>query len=461
MNALSSKNKKERTMSMKRNHGVPGNRSVKLLLTLTAITLVAASCSGTKEGQEGQEPAAPQKDWTKEAVEFTYYYMYGDDIEKSFHEDYASLIQKKYPIFTFKFIRNMKGTTLDEVIAANTKIDFFGGQIADIYKLSELNLLDDVSDLVSSGKIDMNRLEPTVVNIMKEVSGGKIPGFPVKISSLTVAYNKDLFDKFGVPYLTDNMTWDQVLEAARKLTRTDGGTPYYGLGLNSSMHLVSNTMPPLLHAQTKKATLATDHWKNMLNRLVPLVSATSDVSARSKLANYSTAFSMFHKDRNVAIQVMLNAAYTLGGNASNMNWDLVQFPAFADMPKAGPQPAPFYYFVSKNSPNRQATFLALSELVSDESQAALARKARPPALKDKGLLEVLGTEEPLLKGKNAKALVPKQYATVVGLDKFAVQANSALLTGLYDVVAEKKDVNTALRDAEEAANKKIEALLNQ
>lgn len=448
-------------MPMKRKNGVTGNRPMKVLFSLTAVALLAASCSGSKVETGEQEPAAPEKDWTKEAVELTYYYMYGDDIEKSFHEDYASLIQKKYPNFTFKFIRNMQGTRLEEVVAANTKIDFFGGQIADIYKLNDLDLLDDVSDLVSSHKIDMNRLEPTVVNVMKDVSGGQIPGFPVKISSLTVAYNKDLFDKFGVSYLTDNMTWDQVLDAARKLTRIEGGTPYYGLGLNSSMHLVSDKMPPLLDAKSKKATLVMDHWKNMLDRLVPLVSITSDVSARSKLVNYSSAYAMFHKDRNIAIQVILNAAYSLGGNGASMNWDLAQFPTFADMPNAGPQPAPFYYFASRNSPNREATFLALSELISDESQAALARKARPPALKDKGLLEVLGTEEPLLKGKNARALVPKQYATVVGLDKFATQANSALLTGLYDVVAEKKDVNTALRDGEEAANKKIDALLNQ
>lgn len=437
--------------------------SMRALLAVSVSAIVAASCGGQQTGKdkENGETAAPQKDWTKEAVELTYYYMYGDDIEQSFYNDYASLIQKKYPNFTFKFIRNTKGSTLNEVIAAKTKIDFFGGQIADIYKLSEVDMLDDVSDLVSAYKVDMNRLEPTTIEIMKEVSGGKIPGFPVKISSLTVAYNKDLFDKFGVPYLTDNMTWDQVLEAARKLTRNEGGTPYYGLGLNSSMHLVGSTAPPLLDKQTKKATLATDYWKNMLNRLVPLASISNDVDARSKLANYSSAFSMFHKDRNVAIQVILNAAYTLGGNAANMNWDLAQFPTFADMPQAGPQPAPFYYFVSKNSPNREAAFLALNTLISDESQATLAKHARVPALKDKKLLEVLGSEEPLLKGKNVKALAPKQYANVIGLDSFASQANSALLSGFYDVVAGKKDVNTALRDAEETANKKIDELLKQ
>ncbi|MBD2865593.1 ABC transporter substrate-binding protein [Paenibacillus oceani] len=436
------------------------------MLLLAAIgTTAVAGCGGdepaAKEAGQGGQEETPKKDWTKEAVELTYYYMYSDDIEKSFYDDYGSLIQKKYPNFTFKFLRNTKGSTLADVVAAKTPIDFFGGQIADIYKLKDVDMLGNVSDLVDIYKLDMGRLEPVVIDVMKEVSGGAIPGFPVKINSLTLAYNKDLFDKFGVPYLTDEMTWDQVADVARRLTRNEGGTAYYGLGLNSSMHLVSQAPPPLLDRQTQRATVATDYWNRMLKRLVPLASLADDAEIRSKLANYSSAYSMFHKDRTVAIQVILNSAYSLSGSGADMNYDFARFPSFSDMRNAGPQPAPFYYFVSKNSPNREAAFLALSELVTDESQAALAKRARVPVLKDKKLLEVLGNDEPLLKGKNAKALVPKQYGQVVGLDQMAAQANSAVLRSFYEVVAGKKDVNSALRDAEEAANKKIEALLKQ
>lgn len=43
-----------------------------------------------------------------------------------------------------------------------------------------------------------------------------------------VFYNKDLFDKFGIDYPTDNMTWDEMYELSKNMTRSDGDIQYYG-----------------------------------------------------------------------------------------------------------------------------------------------------------------------------------------------------------------------------------------
>lgn len=133
-------------------------------------------------------------------------------------EDYGKLIQKKYPNMTFKFMQNVKGSTLEDIVTSKTKIDFFFGGSADIQRLKDIGLLGNVTDLVTKNKLDLNKIEPTAINIMKRFTDG-IPGFPVKVNSSALFFNKDLFDKFGVPYLTDTMTWDAVFEAARKRTR--------------------------------------------------------------------------------------------------------------------------------------------------------------------------------------------------------------------------------------------------
>lgn len=62
---------------------------------------------------------------------------------------------------------------------------------------------------------------------------------------------------------------------------------------------------------------------------------------------------------------------------------------------------------------------------------------------------MLGSDRADLKGKNVKSLVPKRYGENVVLDKYASAANSALNTAIADVVAGKKDMNTALRDAQD------------
>ncbi len=67
---------------------------------------------------------------------------------------------------------------------------------------------------------------------------GQLMCIPQNISSLVVYYNKDLFDAAGLPYPSDDWTWDEFLAAAMALTQDldgDGVTDQYGLGTEASI----------------------------------------------------------------------------------------------------------------------------------------------------------------------------------------------------------------------------------
>jgi multiple sugar transport system substrate-binding protein len=51
---------------------------------------------------------------------------------------------------------------------------------------------------------------------------GKHYGLPFMINTTLLYYNKSLFQRSGVPEPTERWTWDDMLDAARKLTRADG-----------------------------------------------------------------------------------------------------------------------------------------------------------------------------------------------------------------------------------------------
>ena len=51
---------------------------------------------------------------------------------------------------------------------------------------------------------------------------------PTDVGSLVIYYNKDLFDKQGVPYPTKGWSWETFQDAIQKLTHEEGGTRYYG-----------------------------------------------------------------------------------------------------------------------------------------------------------------------------------------------------------------------------------------
>ena len=60
---------------------------------------------------------------------------------------------------------------------------------------------------------------------------GSVYGFPRDIESNVIYYNKDMFDKAGVAYPSNDWTWDDFLAAAEKLTQKDasGNTTVYAL----------------------------------------------------------------------------------------------------------------------------------------------------------------------------------------------------------------------------------------
>lgn len=68
-------------------------------------------------------------------------------------------------------------------------------------------------------------------------------------------YNKDLFDKANVPYPSNDMTWDEYEELARKMTSGEGNEKIYGTHNHNWMALVCNW-----EIQDGKNTLVSDDY---------------------------------------------------------------------------------------------------------------------------------------------------------------------------------------------------------
>src|SRR5260370_18341401 len=65
--------------------------------------------------------------------------------------------------------------------------------------------------------------------------GGALHALPKGSPPLALAYNKTLFDRAGIPYPTDDWTWDDFLRVARALTRDtrgDGAIDQWGSGFD-------------------------------------------------------------------------------------------------------------------------------------------------------------------------------------------------------------------------------------
>jgi multiple sugar transport system substrate-binding protein len=437
--------------------------------TAAMASLVLLAACGKEEGTGGTGPsadgqkapagakAAEPVDPNKQ-VELTVYSMLSGNYE-GFMASEGQYIQRKYPNFKFKFIAPGTGTSLKDVVTAKTPIDIIIST-PDVQPIIDVGLDSDISDLVQKYNYDLNRFLPVTIDSMKHITGGKLFGLPGRVSSYTLYYNKDLFDKFGVPYLNDKMTWDDIQETARRLTRVDGGVQYYGFaGDIIAMLDMNEKAPQYVDPKTQQATLSNDYWKRVFDRLVPLYSMVPNFAEPAKLTNLTTSRNMFSKEKSVAIVIGVNDAGTRAVSEKwDMNWDISPFPSFKSNPKEGPQPSVRYYLVSATSKFRDEAFAAITQFVSDDVQRELVKEGATPPLQNVGYVDLLASGVPELKGKNVKALIPPVYGEMNMKDQYYIAARAELINGFNKVIAGQKDVNTALREAEEAANKKIAEL---
>jgi multiple sugar transport system substrate-binding protein len=87
-------------------------------------------------------------------------------------------------------------------------------------------MLLDLTDTLKKSQItSLDKFPQYVVDDFKV--DGKYYGVPKDVGTMGLVYNKDLFDKAGIPYPNDNWTWDDMMNAAQKITDKSKGI--YGI----------------------------------------------------------------------------------------------------------------------------------------------------------------------------------------------------------------------------------------
>ena len=123
-----------------------------------------------------------------------------------------------------------------QLAAGNPAVVF----ISDSGYCSSLGGKGAVVNLSAVVERDINAEEYNAALFSGRDSEGHLWGVPHAMNSIAILYNKDLFDKYNVPYPADDWTFDDLYETAAKLTHDedgDGETDVYGIMLGSNITL--------------------------------------------------------------------------------------------------------------------------------------------------------------------------------------------------------------------------------
>ncbi|GAA3400015.1 ABC transporter substrate-binding protein [Paenibacillus hodogayensis] len=418
-------------------------------LGMAALLLVGAGC-GTKSSEAPPETGKPSQPEQLAPVSLT---LFKEDNGVS-AETVEQLIRNKFPQVTLKVIKSGKGTMIDEVVASGETPDIISYSLGGLWKLKDLQLLSDLTPLIQTHKFDLNRFVDGVVDTVRSYSdNGAFLVMPFELNNNALFYNKDIFDKAGVGYPQDGMTWDQVYDLAKKLVRMDGNVQVNGFHYNFLNVIYKNQLAlPFVDAKTNKAAVNNDAWAQW----VKVMTAFYTIPGNQPPVDEKTAFL---KNQTLAMRTGPNYITELA--ASNLNWDLVSFPSFSGSSLTGTQMNAPYYAIPPASKNKDAAFQVISYLMSDEVATELARQGRIPIVKSEAVRKEFGKGIAGLEHKNLAAFFKDTIAKPAPQTKFDGAAKSAFNAMIVSMLGGGKDTNTALRELEETVNKQIEQELRR
>jgi multiple sugar transport system substrate-binding protein len=440
-------------------------RKIVANLTVLSISAMLAACGGGNAGtadgggadkaaEAGSAPAP-----RKEPAELVIVNGMSTMTEEQFMQEYGKTIMEKFPHVKIKYFIGNSSKTMTERLTSGEPIDIvFASSGLTVDSLIAHGLEYDISGLIKSYQYDLNRLEPTSIEFQKKIANGGIYGLPINTNTLALFYNKDIFDKFGVPYPKEGMSWDEMYDLAKKLTRQEGGIQYRGF-LMSFPHMfrLNQLSVPFVDPQTNKPTFDGDGFKRLTENFTRFFAIPGNEGDAATVQNLAKQRDMFIKEKRAAMIADLGGAYN-NPALKDMNWDILQLPSFKDKMGIGTQTYPTYYYITGSSKHKEQAFEIMSYLTSDEFQTIQARRGYAPVVNKPEIAKVIGQDTEVLKGKNVKSLLPDKYASPVMLSRQSAAVEAAMYKALESIVQGKSDMNTALREAVEGGELKIKEL---
>ncbi|TMV47640.1 extracellular solute-binding protein [Paenibacillus mesophilus] len=420
--------------------------TVSVMLIAMGATVWVGCSSGKPPASDG-----PQAVPAETAAPVTLMMLDGNGLSDSdFQVMFVDPIKKKYPHIT---VKKTATTNINNLIAAGETPDLITTHNGNFGPYQDLKLMYDLSELAKLYKLDVSRFDPVVVQAMAVTGPTALNAVPYALNFSALYYNKDLFDAFGVAYPKDGMTWDEAIELGKRMTRKLGDTQIRGLdpyAVTRFQRILGNTF---YDTKTNKATLNTPEWKSIFELSKLIISIPGNEWTDAELKNSISPDTNFHTKRISAMYGGNNMTSKLEEPTKNgLNWDVAQYPSLPSRPNVYNDIDAHLTFITSTSKHKDEAMKVLVELVSDETQMNLVRKtARKSPLSDKKFEVAFAADLEFAKGKNHAGMFKSKMINSPVRPRYTTEASNLLKTAFYDYY-KGKDVNTALREADEKLN---------
>jgi multiple sugar transport system substrate-binding protein len=441
-----------------------GNKKAALVILLFVLVFVFTGCR-QQEKAPAQSSAAEQAnpaaqptnvaDLSANLLFFLNQNAVPDEVDTA-----MKAFSQKYPNIHVELKHAEKNFSLDDLIGSGTVPDLFlDGTTNDLFSYKQKNLQFDLRELIKKYNFDLKQLNPVSVEMIEMYGGhGEMYALPFTGEGNALYVNKNIFNKFGVPLPKDGMTWEELIEVAKKVSRVEDGKTLHGLNADWYIRLASQLSLPYVDPKTNKAVVSNAGWQKLAGIWKQIYEIPNNLPADNLIQNGKQDF----LNQSVAIWAGNTPPWDNfeKEEKNGLDWDMVTFPTFKDAPGIGRSPKDKILAISPTSKNKDAAFQVLAFLDSHDDMLHLAQSGKIVPTADKSILDHFGEAVPVLKGKNTQALFklkpassPKPVSVYDALETSG--RNSPGKMAFDDIAKGTEDINTALRDWEQQYNQAI------
>jgi multiple sugar transport system substrate-binding protein len=443
------------------------------MLTIAALALALSACGGKSStsgqdqnnSQEQPKQEAPKVDpaeeFKKKPVTVTLVnYGAGVNNETDLEKIILGPVRQKYPNITIELVKDLAklvqaGQTPDLIATSNFYMDL----------MLDMGVATDLNEAVKKYNIDLSNLEPETINALKPYGkNGELYGMPYSMNYGTLIYNKDIFDKFGAPYPTDGMTWDEIIELAKKVTRTEAGIQYLGIDPGYPQVMTRQLSLPVTDASGEKAAFQTEGYQKVFQMYRTIYSIPGMIDPNRNYLRDNV--DIFLKEQRVAMQTYWIAGITsrllqLIEGGQNFNWDLVSFPSFAENKGVGREIDFHLLMVTPAGKDKEAVYRVLEAMQTKEAQIQMNKDGRLTAWKDPEIQKDFAVNLNIFNGKNLAGIFTVKPAPAPRSSMYDNKGLSFLNQAMNEMIKQGTDINTLLRKAEEQTNQYIQEELQK
>jgi multiple sugar transport system substrate-binding protein len=296
---------------------------------------------------------------------------WGSQSEMSTLEPLLKEFEKQNPDIKIKFIHIPKNyfQKLHLLIASNLTPDvmFINNINSKVYVKN--NILEDLNPYLKEDK-QISKKDFFENSLKAFENNDALYAVPRDVSNIVVYYNKDIFNKYKVPYPEQNWNFQDFLNTARLLTKdtnNDGKTDIFGTSFEENslfwLPFLWSNGSGLISENLKNVIITTPQSKKTLSFYIDLRNKWH-VAPSAEEQGSATMAQMFIQNR-IAMHISGRWSTPAYRKTAGLNWDVAAFPrgtsgSIVDADASG-------WAISKTSKNKTAAWKLIKFFASQKS----------------------------------------------------------------------------------------------